>query len=281
MNHLIIEKSDVNIRVWMSKLRIESSGKVLHEFEPRAADLPWVIMLKSVWGCITHEAAFWLSQHGIQVIYTEWNSRQYASLAPLDFQNTAAVQIKQVQCWLDEQVRQNSHSKKAMPAALSVVGGLFVLFFASLYVINSMAAGGFSYVPMVGAVSGHEEELIGVLGWVCGIMMLLGGFMLYRKPKQRITWSAIIIIFSSLSWFGAYGGLFIGFTLGMVGAILAIIWRHTLPSKISALVEKQEARHLASQNMYCHNCGTQMISESKFCNKCGVQLLLDTKSVQP
>lgn len=105
MKSLVIDRSDVNIRVWMSRLRIESQGRLLYEFAPRSEDLPSVILLRSVWGVVTHEAAYWLSKHGIQIIYTEWDSRQFGTLIPLEFQNNGNILIHQVKCFLDSKLR--------------------------------------------------------------------------------------------------------------------------------------------------------------------------------
>jgi len=117
--------------------------------------------------------------------------------------------------------------KQEIHAGLSVAGGLFVLIFAALYVLASTSQSTVgSYVPLVGLVSSRfEETVLGGSGLLCGIMMMVGGIMAYKKPSQRIIWGVVVLIFANLSWFGAYGGVFIGFSLGVAGAILGILWK--------------------------------------------------------
>jgi hypothetical protein len=62
MHPLVLTDMDVNIRIYMSKLVVSSNHKVIHEFEPRSADFPDVIVLSnSTFGALTHEAVYALS----------------------------------------------------------------------------------------------------------------------------------------------------------------------------------------------------------------------------
>jgi len=72
---------------------------------------------------------------------------------------------------------------------------------------------------------------IGVLGVVFGIIVIVSALMLYSHPGQHTAWGILIIVFSAMSMFG--GGLFglgVGLILGIVGGILAIVWKHPTPS---------------------------------------------------
>lgn len=133
------------------------------------------------------------------------------------------------------QRRNNIVRRREIHAGLSVAGGLFVFIFAALYVLASTSQGTVgSYVPLVGFVSSEfEEALLGGFGLLCGIMMIVGGVMAYKKPSQHIIWGVVILIFANLSWFGAYGGVFIGFSLGVAGAILGILWKSSSSSSVS------------------------------------------------
>ncbi len=70
---------------------------------------------------------------------------------------------------------------------------------------------------------------ISLLGFVSGIVVILGAFMLYSQPRQAATWGSLILIFSLLSFLGM-GGFFIGAVLGLVGGLLAVTWRSSEPS---------------------------------------------------
>jgi hypothetical protein len=49
--------------------------------------------------------------------------------------------------------------------------------------------------------------------------------MLNSKPQEHTTWGMLIAIFSALSIFGAMGGFGIGLILGLIGGVLAVIWK--------------------------------------------------------
>lgn len=67
--------------------------------------------------------------------------------------------------------------------------------------------------------------IMGVLGIVWGILTLVGAILMNSEDKGRVRTGAILVlIFSILSWFGAAGGIFIGFLLGLIGSILGLTW---------------------------------------------------------
>ncbi len=49
--------------------------------------------------------------------------------------------------------------------------------------------------------------------------------LLSMNPRNHVAYGALIVVFAVLSWFGSFGGLFIGFLLALVGGILAIVWQ--------------------------------------------------------
>jgi len=67
---------------------------------------------------------------------------------------------------------------------------------------------------------------MGLLGVVFGLIVLISALMLYNHPIQHTTWGIVILIFSVLSIFGGMmNGLGLGLVLGIVGGVLAIIWK--------------------------------------------------------
>lgn len=65
---------------------------------------------------------------------------------------------------------------------------------------------------------------IGIWGIVCGIVILVGSYLLYSRPASHATWGVVILVFSLLSVFEG-GGFIVGLILGVVGGVLAIVRR--------------------------------------------------------
>lgn len=69
-----------------------------------------------------------------------------------------------------------------------------------------------------------------VVGLISGIVILVGAIMLYTRPSQTATWGVVVLVFSILSLFGM-GGYFLGAILGVVGGVLAMIWKPTATTR--------------------------------------------------
>ncbi len=139
--------------------------------------------------------------------------------------------------------------------ALSLIGGILILLSGIVILVLGTAfmsgmMGGY-YPGMTGEypgmMDGHEGPMggyegpmggyqdqtgfipfvaagIGIWGIVCGIVVLVGSYMLRSRPASHVAWGVIILIFSLVSIF-AGGGFVIGMILGIVGGILAIVWK--------------------------------------------------------
>jgi hypothetical protein len=107
---------------------------------------------------------------------------------------------------------------------LSLLGSIFIIIGGLIYaVIFSIIGGVFDFIGFGGL--GAMAMIIGVLGIVWGILTLVGAIMMNSEDKGRVRTGAILVlIFSILSWFGAAGGIFIGFLLGLIGSILGLTW---------------------------------------------------------
>jgi hypothetical protein len=90
--------------------------------------------------------------------------------------------------------------------------------------------GSFPFQPSAipGMVSGITE-LVGIFGLVSGVIVLLSGAMLYTNPASRSIWGILIIVFSVLSFFG-FGGFIIGAILGIIGGVMALRWKPSVPT---------------------------------------------------
>ena len=84
---------------------------------------------------------------------------------------------------------------------------------------------GYGFYGMMRGI-GIGFGFIGIIGVVIGIIVSASAIMLYRYSNQHMTWGILITIFSVLSVFGGMmNGLGVGLFLGIVGGVLAIIWK--------------------------------------------------------
>ncbi|MDA4129094.1 MAG: DUF6114 domain-containing protein [Thaumarchaeota archaeon] len=121
--------------------------------------------------------------------------------------------------------------------------------------------------------------IFGLLGVLWGALMIVSAFMFRANPQQHVGWGIAIIIFSCLSWVGAFGGAFIGFLLGLVGGILAMVWQpiETMRSQHSVPISQVTPGALQpqttfSRSMFCPNCGKPVAQDARFCPNCGKTL---------
>jgi len=82
---------------------------------------------------------------------------------------------------------------------------------------------------------GAISYTMGLLGIVFGIIVVISAVMLYLNPLQRQLWGALIIAFSVISVLSCMGGMGIGLILGIIGGVLAILWK---PSGVTAEAER-------------------------------------------
>jgi len=127
-------------------------------------------------------------------------------------------------------------SKKPVAAfVLSLLSGVFIILGGSVWCL--WLDGHMDMGWMEEVMHGWEEHMhswdiensasytIGVLGIVLGIVVIVSAVMLYINPIQHELWGALIIAFSVISVLSCMGGMGIGLVLGIIGGILAILWR--------------------------------------------------------
>jgi hypothetical protein len=107
---------------------------------------------------------------------------------------------------------------------VSLLGSIFIIIGGLVYaVIFSIIGGIFDFIGLGGL--GDMAMIMGMLGIIWGILALIGAIMMNSTDKNKVkTGSILVLIFSILSWFGAAGGFFIGFLLGLIGSILGLTW---------------------------------------------------------
>ncbi len=108
----------------------------------------------------------------------------------------------------------------------------------SNYYNNQGMMGGFSgmMTGLGGMMDGYASMMNGlgvpssfmgglsIIGFIAGIIVLIGGIMLNVSPASHMTWGIVILVFSVISLAGM-GGFYIGALLGIAGGALALSWR--------------------------------------------------------
>lgn len=118
---------------------------------------------------------------------------------------------------------------------LSLIGGLLIFVSSAIsivwFTVGSAPFGVYggmmgNYHEMFGSFGFGNGYLLGfsVLGLVCGVLVVIGSFMFNLRPLDHVTWGAVVLTFSVVS-FASIGGWFVGAALGIAGGALGIIWR--------------------------------------------------------
>ncbi|MEM2098540.1 MAG: hypothetical protein QXU99_02170 [Candidatus Bathyarchaeia archaeon] len=114
--------------------------------------------------------------------------------------------------------------KPTAALVLSLLGSVFIIIGGLIYAVIFNILGGilgfFGFTGLEGMM-----RILGILGILWGVLALIGALMMNSGDKNKVrTGSILVLIFSILSWFGAAGGLIIGFLLGLIGSILGLTW---------------------------------------------------------
>lgn len=116
---------------------------------------------------------------------------------------------------------------------LSLIGGVFILLqiaiffmFAFLfrsyhyYYYNMMVHPMFIYQPYIFTMS----LAFILIGLISGVLVIIGSTMINSDDPDKIrTGGILVIVFSVISIISG-GGFLVGFILGLIGGILAVIW---------------------------------------------------------
>jgi len=165
--------------------------------------------------------------------------------------------------------------KPTAAMVLSLIGGLFVIFGGAALAFAGSIIGSFN---VTGAASASNTVLaLGIVGVIMGIIMVVGGFMMYSKPTSAKMWGVIVLILAIISWVTAIGGFFIGFLLGLIGGILALTFKPTMapgampPPMMSSSMPMGSAP-MGSMGMTCKNCGASIPAGATRCPSCGASV---------
>jgi hypothetical protein len=170
--------------------------------------------------------------------------------------------------------------KPTAAMVLSLIGGIFVILGGLFIAFVGSFVASFGYLANGGANPGTAVTIVGVVGIIFGIIMIVGAAMMYSNPKSAKMWGIIVLILSILSWFTAVGGLVIGFLLGLIGGILAIVFK---PATMSGAMPSQpmgampmgsmgSGQTMGSMGMTCKNCGANIPAGATRCPSCGASV---------
>ncbi len=111
---------------------------------------------------------------------------------------------------------------------LSLIGGIFIILGGIGVAILGAIFNSLSSIVGFGNF-GLGVEAFGLLGAVLGLIVIVAGVMLYVKPEQHIVWGAIVVILAIVSIPPTIAGLFIGFILALIGGILGLVFKPSMP----------------------------------------------------
>jgi hypothetical protein len=110
---------------------------------------------------------------------------------------------------------------------LSLIGGTLILLCGIYFGIPPFLAG--AVIAAIPGLGGFGGIIIirSILGIIYGILVIIGAVLIYTGEKGKVTIGGILVLlFSILSIFSpAFGGIIIGFILGLIGGILALVWK--------------------------------------------------------
>jgi len=108
--------------------------------------------------------------------------------------------------------------------------------------------------------------------------MIIGAVMMYTKPSSAKMWGVIVLILSILSWVTAIGGYVIGFILGLIGGILALVFKPSMPMgamppPMSGSMPMGSApMGTMGMGTACKNCGASIPAGATRCPSCGANI---------
>jgi hypothetical protein len=173
---------------------------------------------------------------------------------------------------------QETREKPTTAFALSLVSGIFILLGGMLFmIVPSLIGFGLSFIPGLGGI-GIGVFLFGMIGVLWGIIVIVGASMMNSCSIGRVrAGAALVLVFSIISWFGAFGGFFFGFLLGLIGAIMGLTWHPSIPQYVQQPIYAPQQQTWAPQpqqqtKRICSHCGCAIDENVRFCPNCGSAL---------
>jgi len=120
-------------------------------------------------------------------------------------------------------------NKPTAAFVLSLIGGILILLGAVfLMVVMSVLSGFAGSIPGMPAGATDILLIYGVVGLIFALLVLVGAVMMWARPQQHVAWGVVVLLFSLFSFISG-GGFLLGLILGLVGGILGIVWKPSMP----------------------------------------------------
>jgi len=109
---------------------------------------------------------------------------------------------------------------------LIVIGGLAMAFLGAICGTCVAGIGAATQDPAAGIGAGTIVMVLMSIGFISGILVLIGAFLMQKGDPENIRkGSIIIIIFSVFGIAGLNPVSFIGTLLGIIGGVMGITWK--------------------------------------------------------
>ncbi len=144
--------------------------------------------------------------------------------------------------------------RPAAAFALSLLGGLFILL-AGIFQITVLGLTGST------GFFGFDFWFTGFLGILLGAGIMCFAVLFYELPRHTVAFGSLIVAFAAASYLSFFGGFLVGLVFGVVGGILAIVWRPA-PFAFGYFPP------VAPQRI-CLRCGRTVATDARFCAYCG------------
>jgi hypothetical protein len=171
---------------------------------------------------------------------------------------------------------------------LSLIGGILI-FVDALLVILYATYGNSVFSLGLGALGMIVLYTEGIIGALCGIVVVVGAVRFRYRPATSPIWGLIVIVVSIVSVIVVYGGFFVGFVLALIGGVLAYTWK---PQPVAPVVPAASnpawrapagapSRSLPPPTTpgptltgarFCQFCGTPVATGGKYCPRCGASV---------
>ena len=135
---------------------------------------------------------------------------------------------------------------------------------------------------------GSTVGILGIIGIIFGIIMIVGGIMMYTNPSSHTLWGVIVLLLSIFSFAtSSLGGFFIGFLLGLIGAILGLVFKPSMapapfmpgqpmgsyPMGPPPMGTAPPMGAPTGMAMFCKNCGASIPPGAAKCSSCGASVM--------
>ncbi len=165
--------------------------------------------------------------------------------------------------------------KPTAAMVLSLIGGIFILLGGAFL---AFAGSVISSLNLTGVGStGSLVTALGVVGIILGLIIIVGGVMMYNNPQTHTMWGVVILVLSLVSWVTSIGGFVIGFLLALIGGILGIVFKPIMaPPAMSTMSMGAQpmgsSPTMSAAGMKCPACGAMTPAGSTKCPNCGAML---------